>query len=440
MDMTYRERIEKYKKHQLTEEENREVEAEIEKTEAIQEYLSDLLMEDLSENFSANHGGASDTCEDDNGMAEDAAKDFETYVKKSIHKSFRKMGIAVGSVVLAVVLFVQFGMSPLMSAFYYNPAKASKVTTGEDDMTYTTMYSQIGTDFHVYAQLALPCRGSDYVQALPMGYGNYQIILSPSIGYGTERRTATAGTIRKGELELYNPDYFHVGTMNYFVGWGLNQDEDYTSQMEKNVTEQEDCRIIYNPWFYGTLEDGKEAIDDLEEDDSMYQAYVSFDRLHSFTEVNEILNSMEEQDISLSQIWVAVCGDETGKSTVGYDYDNQQGNIPVSLNKTYPELTLFEKDGYDDEDYENADKKSQDETVMTQHLVSMLNYMEDQHKFTKMMEKYIGGSAAWKSTADYIEENGITSYGFVCITDKESMQKMLEMDSVIGIVPEKWNV
>ena len=45
--MSYREKIERYKKHQLTEEETKEVEAEIEKTEAISDYLADRLMDDL---------------------------------------------------------------------------------------------------------------------------------------------------------------------------------------------------------------------------------------------------------------------------------------------------------------------------------------------------------------------------------------------------------
>lgn len=49
--MSYREKIERYKKHQLTEEETKEVEAEIEKTEAISDYLADRLMDDLDEGF-----------------------------------------------------------------------------------------------------------------------------------------------------------------------------------------------------------------------------------------------------------------------------------------------------------------------------------------------------------------------------------------------------
>ena len=91
-----------------------------------------------------------------------------------------------------------------------------------------------------------------------------------------------------------------------------------------------------------------------------------------------------------------------------------------------------------DEMIQNVKKKMQDESVMTQHLVSMLRYMGDQHKFVNMMEEYTSGIFD-KSIADYIEENGISSYGFSCIATKADMQKMLEMDDIIGIVPESWN-
>ena len=436
--MSYREKIERYKKHQLTEEETKEVEAEIEKTDAIIDFLADRLLDDLDEEFFSKDSGEQADTKEKKQQNTTSAKEFEAYVKKSIHRSFRRMGIAVGGVVLAVVLFVQFGMSPLLSSIYYNPAKTETVETESGDITYQTSYSQIGMDFHVYAELGLPCKGSDHVQAFSNGYGNYQILITPSISFGSKRGTTTAGQIRKDKLELYNPDYLQGAPANYFVGYGLDRNRDFVSQMKENVVEEDGERVVYNRWFYGTLEDGEMAIDDLEDDHTMYQAYVSFDQPKTFSEVNKILNSLKEQDAWPSLVWVAVYGSEDGGVTVGYDYDTPQAMTPVSLNEKYPELSLYEKEGYDDADYENVKKKIQDESVMTQHLVSMLRYMGDQHRFASMMEKYTNVSFN-NSIADYIEKNGISSYGFVCIATKADMQKMLEMDDIIGIVPESWD-
>ena len=167
--MSYREKIERYKKHQLTEEETKEVEAEIEKTDAIIDFLADRLMDDLDEEFFSKDSGEQADTKEKKQQNTTSAKEFEAYVKKSIHRSFRRMGIAVGGVVLAVVLFVQFGMSPLLSSIYYNPAKTETVETESGDITYQTSYSQIGMDFHVYAELGLPCKGSDNVQAFSNG-------------------------------------------------------------------------------------------------------------------------------------------------------------------------------------------------------------------------------------------------------------------------------
>ena len=436
--MSYREKIEQYKKHQLTEEDAIELESEIEKAEAISDYLAEQLIDDLDGEFFSKDASEPTEAKNPKEQETTSAKEFEIYVRKSIHRSFRKMGMAVGGVVLAVVLFVQFGMSPLMSAFYYNPTKTEMVETTTDDMIYQTSYSQIGMDFHVYAELNLPCKGSDQVNALSNGYGNYQILITPSISFGTKRGTMTAGQIRKGKLELYNPDYLHPAPANYFVGYGLDRNRDFVSQMKENVIEEDNEVTIYNQWFYGTLENGETAIDALENDNTMYQAYVSFDQPKTFTEVNEILNTMKEQDIWPSLAWIAVYGNEEGNKLIGYDYNTPQSMTPVSLNEKYPELSLYEKEGYDDADYENVNKKMQEESVMTQHLVSMLRYMEDQNRFTNMMEKYTG-SSMYKSIADYIEKNGISSCGFVCIATKADMQKMLDMDSIIGIVPENWN-
>ena len=50
---SYREKLEKYKKDQLPEEEKKKVEDEVEKAEAINEYLADKLEEELMEDDEA---------------------------------------------------------------------------------------------------------------------------------------------------------------------------------------------------------------------------------------------------------------------------------------------------------------------------------------------------------------------------------------------------
>ena len=132
--MSYREKLEKYKKNQLPEEEKKKVEDEIEKAEAINEYLADKLEEELIEDDEAFQDGNEENTfheEKDSRMEEKEAQ-FEEYVKKSIHRIFRKISVGTGAVLLVALLFVQFGLSPLLSLFYYNPAKQIKVKMESD--------------------------------------------------------------------------------------------------------------------------------------------------------------------------------------------------------------------------------------------------------------------------------------------------------------------
>lgn len=90
--MSYREKLEKYKKNQLPEEEKKKVEDEIEKAEAINEYLADKLEEELIEDDEAFQDGNEENTfheEKDSRMEEKEAQ-FEEYVKKSIHRIFQK--------------------------------------------------------------------------------------------------------------------------------------------------------------------------------------------------------------------------------------------------------------------------------------------------------------------------------------------------------------
>lgn len=135
-----------------------------------------------------------------------------------------------------------------------------------------------------------------------------------------------------------------------------------------------------------------------------------------------------QNDVSvMGNPWIAVYASEGDyMRTLGYDYENTKNNIwkvPAEYNQGYPELSLFSKNSYSDEAYEEAQAKLKDEKAMTQHMVSMLRYMADQKKFTTMMEKISGSDRNWSLVADYIEENGMKSYGFVCVTTKADRRR-----------------
>lgn len=468
--MSYREKIEKYRKNQLSEEERKNVEAEIEKAEAIEEYLADQLDEELrldnkvfqntenmheeSENkdtgYEEEQRNAGTKIIQKNGKNErNSSRDllnevqFEEYVKKSIHRIFRKMALVTGGVLLAVLLFVQFGLSPLVAQFYYNPAKQIKIKIeAEDDSeSWETSESQFGIDFGILSELTMPCRSTDYAQAVSQGYGNYYFQINPTIGYETQSRQGIAGQIKRGKIEAYTPGYFQAVQDNYFIAYGLDRNENFREQIENSVTDYGDYSVSTSQWVYASLEDGEETVRSLDKD-GFYYAYVSFEQPLSFDEINKLMEQLQNEVSVMGNPWIAVYASEGDyMRTLGYDYENTKNTvwkIPAEYNQRYPELSLFSKNSYSDEVYEEAQSKLKDEKTMTQHMVSMLRYMADQKKFTKMMENISGADTNWSLAADYIEENGLKSYGFVCVTTKADMQKMLTEDHILGIAVKEW--
>lgn len=437
--MSYREKIEKYKKNQLTEEERKSVENEIEKAEAINEYLTEQLENDpIFENRMFESKTENDPkCDIRNSQEE---LQFEKYVKKSIHKIFRKVALGTGTVLLVILLFVQFGLSPLISSFYYNPARQIKTEMESDDETdkWEISESQLGIDLRVYAELTMPCRSTDNIQVFPQGYGKYTFQIIPAIGYAAQKRMGTAGQINRGKMETYIPGYFSGRQDNYFIAYGMDRNLSFREQIENSVKEYDDYAVSNSQWYYASLEEAEQFIDNLEEE-GFYYAYVSFDQPLSFDEVNALMDKLQNNVDMMGQPWIGVYTSEGSYGrTLGYDYENTTWGIPSEYNKSYPELSLFGKNSYSDEAYKETQEKLKNEKFMTQHMSSMLRYLSDQKQFMNMMEEESRFDTNWKLAADYIEENGLSSYGFVCVTTKADMQKMLKEEHVLGIVAENW--
>ena len=102
-DMTFRELLDKYRAGQASEEERALVEAELEKSEAIADYLAEQV-------------------EDALGAAETQAPAGEVrHIQKKVNRRLRRTAVWAACIVLAVLLGVRFVVSPLVSSLYYQP-------------------------------------------------------------------------------------------------------------------------------------------------------------------------------------------------------------------------------------------------------------------------------------------------------------------------------
>jgi len=76
------------------------------------------------------------------------------------------------------------------------------------------------------------------------------------------------------------------------------------------------------------------------------------------------------------------------------------------------------------------DALTNDETTMESHMISMLRYLSHQNTFCKMVGIERETIA---SSSTYIEENGLSIYGFVSWLSKEDLEKLQDSDMIRSV-------
>lgn len=439
--MTYRELINLYKNGKLDEEQKAKVEKDIERQEAISEYLFDEGeipgLEDLTDNDKEN-GNEDATTESFSENMDDEEKKFAKMVRASIRKAFIKMGVTISVVVIVVVLFIIFGLPKVVDGMYYNPLEVAgsekvydsysvededgniveTVTSDEEYEIRTT--DRLTLDLSVYSELFLPGRYTSRSVSDARGYGEYDVVISGG-------NTSIAGKVDKNKLVLYDADALRRPSVNYFV--------------------PAEAGVVYSflgEGAYGSYEYMLERIQDLDEDE-YYGAYVTFSDVYSYSEFEQWCKENEE----VGPEWCALC--EKIDEEYQADYDGLQyyagdlyGFVYASSawqlyfdKEKYPNLTQYELSLTTSEEKDWAIT----EEDMTTHVLSTLRYMQDQKTFNKMMgtASYLMEDAySYQAWIDSIEKDGLNIYGFYCIANKEEILNLLESGDVAYVYAEKW--
>ena len=477
-----------YKQNNLDEEKKKEVESDIEKQEAISEYLfdrEDTEMEDELDSYFAGATENEDAREkkennvtgstEENGVhgniqanrssargkkhkTNSQEQKFTLEIQKAIRKAFLKMGVTVGVIVLAVMLFVVFALPKVVDNMYYNPGKMVAENT-----------NQMSLDMAVYSELFLPGYNRDTVTVNAHGYGKYDINIAQNVSLNG-RMTNVSGKIEKGELYLYNNNILRRPVGNCFawfqfpMGKGTRLSDVYG----------EDSDIMSAS---GSVRQSNEALQQLS-DNEKYVAYVTLDKMMPYEEFMAYLKKIGA-DETLGQIWCAVCtenavldsnntqsGDQseentdkksivqedTASNTIDADSDqelyanmfresnmgfNYSFSSSTALNwdrEKYPDLLLWDESVFSSEDgFQKRTEQLSDEKAMQTHFTSMLRYLADQKDFTSMMEAEMGDAEQLEQAAHYVEKNGLIIYGFACVADKETLLELNEQQDIFLI-------
>ena len=178
--MTFRELLDKYRAGQTSEEERALVEAELEKSEAIADYLAEQV-------------------EDALGAAETQAPAGEVrHIQKKVNRRLRRTAVWAACIVLAALLGVRFVVSPLVSSLYYQPNEKGFGTgiEGEPDPEYDA----ITLDLTALYSLIAPGDTVNSVTAQPEGFGRYTLTyeLQDWLTGETEQITGTLDASKDG--------------------------------------------------------------------------------------------------------------------------------------------------------------------------------------------------------------------------------------------------
>lgn len=372
--MNFRDLIEKYKQGIASEEEIEIIEQEIEKFEVIEEYLDDNIELDFISPV--------ESTVDTNDSGE---------IQKSVNKRLRKVALTSVSIILALLFSIFYILSPLVDNMYYNPNKTS-VGDGIKDLVY---------DLRVFTELNLPGYHLSFpTHAENLGFGKYNVYLGRTKKL-TQERDIVNMKIERGRLfssdkSLY-PEHFV-----YFPTY-INPESFDKESIERNNERVMNHLKELNPVSY-------------------VAAYLTFERDLTMEELYQL-----QWDYSVKFIWAGIrteAEEEMYKTITGFSLENNSGvQLYTPDAERYPAFNYYEwLDGK--HTFSNQSK------AYELHYKSLLKYMIDREKAVLTLEGMPTKYDYYKSALEYVEENGVNTFGVLVFANPEDLIELVENGTV----------
>ncbi len=395
--MKFKELLDKYKNNTATEEEKQLIESEIEKYEAIEEYLADNFNLDFAESF------------------EEKSQTHEIIsINKSVNKRLRKVVITSVSIVLLIFISIFYIVSPIIDGMYYNPA-AHTISEYRDDFHF---------DLTAFTELNLPGYVVSTVLSERKGFGKYNI-------YFTRRDLFTEGienihtTIDKGQ---------RIGTFeDYFVGRSVSMDAFL------NVTNAGD-RVEYEIDDEISIKKNSYTIEHLKKlsPASYISAYLTFKEDLSMEEISSIIDKYKNYGLSntvgdyVKVRWVGVRTSPRDENTRWITGFNPNPNDFPSYSNgevgKYPALNLsdwFRSNLYNPP----VDMPAGYE----EHYKDLLRFMIDREDMVRTLDANPLKTDYYKDSLEYVETNGVHSFGVLVHGNADRMIEFINNENIANV-------
>lgn len=383
--MKYRELLERYKRGLVSEEEKLRIEQDIEKYEAIEEYISESIDIDLI-NLTTS-------------MESEQHNEETIKIKKSVNNRLRKVVFTSVSIMIALVIGIFFVISPLVGGYYYNPAK---IIVGERN-------SDINFDLYAITELNLAGYSlSSDIHVDKLGFGEYDISFFRRNLF-TQESNRVATKIKR-DRKITNHTEF-IEDINFdFV------DIRFPVRDPKHVNEQKQ-RVMNHIMKLNPV--------------SYVSANLTFEKDLTMEELHEL----ELKYPNIEFIWAGIRTAPNNEKTtdlIGIHLINSNSLTTTEkvVEEKYPAFHILEwlvnPTGFDSSEMSLVAK------FYELHYKSLLKYVIDRKEATKVLELDFSNRKLeyYKSALDYAEEHGVKTFGVLIYANAEDLIELIENESI----------
>ena len=381
--MKFRELVNKYKNGLATEDEIQLIEQEIEKHEAIEEYLA----EDKDFNFTES-------------LKNEDLNEESIKLRKSLNNKLRKVVFTSVSVVIVLILGIIFIISPLINSLYYNP---TKISVGS---------KEIDIDYDMYALTELNLSGhnlSSQVHVDKLGFGEYDISYYRT-NFFTQESNYVNSKIKRGHnitnhTKFTDDNHFNFTTIKY-----------PDSVNSENVKEQKE-RVISHVRQLSPV--------------SYISSCLTFEKDFTMEELHQLILKYPAIDF----IWAGIRTDPSGErinDLIGFRPRRTSG--PFSGDKPdegkYPAFFLLEwlvNPTYDGGELYLEPKGYE------LHYKDLLRYMIDRKEAVEVLDKHPRMHEYYKKALDYAQEHGVKTYGVLAYSNAKNLIELVENESIMTL-------
>lgn len=407
--MTYREKLELYSQGKLDEQQRIEIEQDLEKQEALADYLFEHQAPPGMEDF---FGGTSafGVEEDEESAADQIVKDNSDEITKQINRSIRKAFIKTGVIaaIAAVVLtlFVVFALPHIVSAFYYDPGRTSEEDLG---INGGAPIEQFERDLSVYSELMMPEMGPDITtSSVGFGYGSYVYYIDASYGIGLDEHNeefaervehSYRGTIKRDNTVFFDHEELEK----------MNNTADY-----------------FKPSQAETPSVSLQQMDEYR----LYYAYVAFEKELPYEQFYAAYVNNQKYGTDGSWVW---CGVRV------VDEENEDRHYNEGFfAATHENYASYQ---YDEDRYPMLAWTADSEELNTEekaatHLKSMMSYLDDNDSLKNLSGDLELSHDLFSIDEEkaYISENGLHVYGCIYVGDKSHIENIAKAENIRQVV------